>query len=613
MNKTLKIALFSLVILCSGCKEEQATPPKTEVVRGDKKPNIVLILADDQGWGDLRSSGNLDLETPNIDGIAKYGVSFDNFYVQPVCSPTRAELLTGRYFPRTGVYSTSAGGERINYDETTLAEILKKAGYTTAAYGKWHSGTQPPYHPNSKGFDDYYGFASGHWGNYFSPMLEHNGEVVEGNGFLVDDLTDHGLSFIEKNQESPFFLYLPFNTPHSPMQVPDEYWERFTDKELRMRSHRASEGAAEGAGISGGGGNDETIKLTKAALAMVENIDFNVGRVMAKLRKLYLEDDTIVIYLTDNGPNGYRWNGSMRGIKGHTDEGGVRSPLYMQWKDSLPEGKKIVQTATALDLLPTLTKLAGVAAVTENAIDGEDLTPLLYNENPDWEDRIIYNYWNGKTSLRTQNYRLDAENRLYDMQNDREQRFDVSAKHPQVKDSLVNAKDQWLSEVSPLSADTDKRPLTLGHPSYLYTWLPARDGIPHGNIERSNRYPNDSFFENWTSAKDSITWDVEILADGHFDVELYYTVSEENLGSIVELSLGKSKIAKKITEKNNPPLKGMDRDRVPRIESYVKDFKPMDLGTMVLKKGKGILTLKSLEVAGKEVADVRLLVFRKVE
>lgn len=601
MNIRFSAVLFSVMICLIGCKEKKEESHRTGDSRGHKKPNIILILADDQGWGDLSSSGNTDLKTPNIDAIAKYGVSFDNFYVQPVCSPTRAELLTGRHFPRTGVYSTSAGGERMDYDETTLAEIFKKAGYQTAAYGKWHNGTQPPYHPNSQGFQDFYGFASGHWGNYFSPILEHNGQPVKGNGFLVDDLTEHGLSFIEKNQDNPFFLYLPFNTPHSPMQVPDEYWDRFKDKDLTQHSNEEDLK------------NAENINFNKAALAMVENIDYNVGRIMAKLRKLYLEDDTIVIYLSDNGPNSFRWNGGMRGKKGDTDEGGVRTPFYIQWKDSLPEGKTITQIASALDILPTLSKLVGVSPITAKPIDGKDLTPLLFDENPEWEDRLIYNHWNGKTSLRTQKYRLDAEDQLYNIQNDRGQKTDISARYPRLRDSLVRAKTDWLSEVKPQTAETDIRPFSLGDPSYLYTQLPARDGIPHGTIERSNQYPNDSFFTNWSSANDSITWDVEVLANGKFDVKLYYTVKEENLGSIVELSLGNSKIAKKITEANNPPLKGMENDRVPRKESYVKDFKPMDMGMMVLKKGKGTLTLKTLEVAGREVGEVRLLLFRRVE
>ncbi|MGB5666317.1 MAG: sulfatase-like hydrolase/transferase, partial [Maribacter sp.] len=319
------IVLLCLILFGFSCSDKNKVETNVQ-----SKPNVILIMSDDQGWGDLSISGNTNLQTPNIDALAKNGVSFENFYVQPVCSPTRAELLTGRHFTRLGVYETSAGGERMNLGETTLAEILKKAGYHTAAYGKWHNGMQPPYHPISRGFDDYYGFSSGHWGNYFSPMLEHNGKIVKGEGFLVDDLTSHGLEFIQKNKDEPFFLYLPFNTPHSPMQVPDEFWDRFKDKELDMIYE---------------GEEKENENFTKAALAMVENIDYNVGRISTKLQELKLEENTIVIYLSDNGPNGWRWNGGMRGKKGSTDEGGVRTPFFIQWKDSLPAGKKVSQIA----------------------------------------------------------------------------------------------------------------------------------------------------------------------------------------------------------------------------------------------------------------------------
>ena len=210
-----KYMALALLVMAVSCKD-QVKPDLILNSQRTNKPNIVIILTDDQGWGDLGITGNTNLATPNIDAIAKNGVMFDHFYASPVCSPTRAELLTGRYFPRLGVYSTSSGGERLNLNETTIAEVFKEAGYATAAYGKWHNGMQPPYHPNARGFDDFYGFCSGHWGNYHSPMLEHNGEIVQGEGFIIDDLTNQGLDFINRNKERPFFLYLPYNTPHSP-------------------------------------------------------------------------------------------------------------------------------------------------------------------------------------------------------------------------------------------------------------------------------------------------------------------------------------------------------------------------------------------------------------
>ena len=244
----IKYCLVLLTFALSGCSEEIADEDKST------PPNIILIVTDDQGWGDLSINGNTNLSTPNIDRLSRSGASFERFYVSPVCSPTRAELLTGRYHPRGGVYSTSAGGERLDLDETTFAEVFKGAGYNTAAFGKWHNGMQYPYHPNARGFDEFYGFCSGHWGNYFSPMLEHNGELVKGNGFVIDDFTEKAMEFIESNKGDPFLVYLPYNTPHSPMQVPDQWWSKFADMELKDR-HRDPD--------------REDILHTKAALAMV--------------------------------------------------------------------------------------------------------------------------------------------------------------------------------------------------------------------------------------------------------------------------------------------------------------------------------------------------------
>jgi arylsulfatase A-like enzyme len=584
----LNISLLLLLLLL-GCdtKKEDATMVK--------RPNIVLIMADDQGWGDLSISGNSNLSTPNIDALAQNGVSFENFYVQAVCSPTRAELLCGRQFQRLGVYATSAGGERLNLDETTIAEVFKKAGYQTAAYGKWHSGMQPPYHPNTRGFDDFYGFASGHWGNYFDPLIEHNGKLVKGKGFLVDDLTNRALEFITKNKEKPFLLYLPYNTPHSPMQVPDKYWNKFKDKVLTEK-HR-----------------DTTIEdpnFTRAALAMVENIDDNVGRIINKLQELNLEENTIIVYLSDNGPNGWRWNAGMRGKKGSTDEGGVRSPLFISWKNSIPASKNITQIASAIDILPTLAGLAGIEVKTLKPLDGLNMEPLLFEENPSWESRFIYNHWNEKTSVRSQEFRLDDENRLYHIPSDLGQTKDVSKNYPEVYTSLLNAKESWLKEM-PVASEVI-RPFTLGHPKFETTQLPARDGIAHGGIKRSNKYPNCSFYTNWKSLEDSITWDAEVLSDGDYEVVLYYSCTEKNVGSTLLLEFDSGNLSKKITESHDPPLQGKENDRIPRIESYIKDFKPISMGIMKLKKGKGQLTLRASEITGEEVIDFRLLLFNKL-
>ena len=570
-------------------------------VRAADRPNVVVILSDDQGWGDLSSSGNQNLATPNVDSLAQDGASFDRFYVCPVCSPTRAEFLTGRYHPRSGVYSTSAGGERIDLDEMTIAETFLAAGYATAAFGKWHNGTQYPYHPNGRGFDEFYGFCSGHWGNYFSPMLEHNGRIVRGDGFVIDDFTNRALEFIEKHsrREQPFFVYLPYNTPHSPMQVPDRWWNEFKDKQLAMHHREPSR---------------ENILHTRAALAMCENIDWNIGRVLKKLDELSIADETIVVYFCDNGPNGFRWNGGMKGRKGSTDEGGVRSPLLIRWPGRVEPGSRIAPIAAAVDLLPTLADLAGVAVASEKPLDGISLKPLLTSSlandqaaNQPPFDRLIFSHWQGRVSVRTQRFRLDRQGKLYDMVLDPGQRLDIAQEQSAIAERLKNAVVQWKQQLLP-GLNEDDRPFLVGHPDCRYTQLPARDAQPHGNIERSNRYPNCSYFTNWTSPDDRVTWDVEVATTGTYDVNLYYTCAEQDVGATVELSFNDSRLTGEIHTAHDPPMHGAADDRVERTESYVKDFQRLKLGSIALQKGRGTLTLRALKISGSQVMDFRLLV-----
>ena len=570
----------------------------TAALAAAPQPNIVVILTDDQGWGDLSLNGNTNLATPHIDRLAREGAMFDRFFVCPVCSPTRAEFLTGRYHPRAGVFSTSAGGERMDLDETTIAQVFKAAGYATAAFGKWHNGMQHPYHPNARGFDEFYGFCSGHWGDYFSPLLEHNGQLARGEGFVIDDFTNRAMQFIEQHCDQPFFCYLPFNTPHSPMQVPDRWWNKFRDKRLEM--HHRDPGR-------------ERPQHIRAALAMCENIDWNVGRLLRKLDELQLADNTIVIYFTDNGPNGYRWNGGMKGRKGSTDEGGVRSPLLVRWPKRIARGLQVEQVGAAIDLLPTLAALAGVPLIGQHPLDGMDLSPVLLGQEKKSEtsdERIVFSHWKGRVSARTQRFRLDDKGRLFDMVADPGQHSDVASTYPRQAESLRAAVADWKREV--LDGYPSKRPFLIGHPRFQYTQLPARDGTAHGGIQRSNRFPNCSFFRNWTNTEDRITWDVEVGANGEYEVELYYTCPKSDVGSIIELSLGDSRITGKIAEPHDPPLAGHENDRVPRTESYVKDFRSMRLGTIQLKAGQtGTLTLRALEVPGKQVMEFRLLMFHR--
>ena len=567
------------------------------------KPNIVVFLTDDQGWGDLSLNGNVDLSTPNIDSLAEDGASFDSFYVCPVCSPTRAEFLTGRYHPRTGVYSTSAGGERLDLDETTIADLFQAAGYRTGAFGKWHNGMQFPYHPNGRGFEEYYGFCSGHWGDYFSPPLERNGKLVQGKGFCIDDFTNEAMAFMEKSvkAQKPFFAYLPYNTPHSPMQVPDRFWNKFKDKELKLH-HRDP--------------HKEKRLHQLCALAMCENIDWNVGRLLAKLDKLKVTDDTIVLFFHDNGPNGSRWNGDMRGRKGSTDEGGVRSPLLVRWPKGIKPGTKVPQIAAAIDLLPTLADLCDIPAKTAKKVDGISLKPLLTGRQEGWSERILISHWKGRTSARNQRFRLDNKGKLYDIPEDPGQRIDVGRKHPKVNAELLAAVKKFDNEVAS-ELGTDDRPFVIAHPGAKRTQIPARDATVHGGLKRSNKFPNCSFFTNWTKTEDKLTWEVEVGASGKYLVEMWYTCPKKDLGSVVQLSFTNKgsfvSVGNLVQQANDPPLRGMENDRSPRTESYVKAFKPMKLGVIELKKGKGALTLQALKIPGSQALEFRLLMLTIVD
>ncbi len=579
--------LLGILLVLLSCNENSET---------NNKPNVLLIVTDDQGWGDLGVNGNHNLQTPNIDYLAKNGVQFSRFYVSPVCSPTRAEILTGRYHPRGGIYSTSRGGERLDLDEITIADIFKQNGYQTAAFGKWHNGAQGPYHPNSRGFDEFYGFCSGHWGNYFSPMLERNTEVEKGVGFITDDLTNNAIEFIEKHESGPFFTYLAYNTPHSPMQVPNKWWNKYKDAIIDSKHPN---------------GIKQNVDKTRAALALCENIDWNVGRIVEKLDSLQLLDNTIIIYMSDNGPNGWRWNDDLKGIKGHTDEGGVRSPMIVYWQNTL-KSQKVDNVASAIDILPTLSDLTNISNNYSKPLDGISLKNILFGLNNPEEDRYIFSHWNGDVSVRNQRYMLDFSNQLFDLSVDPGQTRNIAKSMDSVISEMISAKENWQNTVLKELDTNRKEVFPVGFEGSKCTHLPARDGLPHGNITRSSQWPNSSFFTNWKSVNDSITWDCNILTEGKYLATVYYTCKESAIGSSISLQQGKNEVKVRITESHDPPFIGVEFDRIKREESFEKDFKALEMGVLKLNKGLQTLSLKASQIRDDEFIDFRLLVLERI-
>ena len=355
----------------------------------------------------------------------------------------------------------------------------------------------------------------------------------------------------------------------------------------------------------------EEVDQTRCALAMMENQDWNVGRVLDKLDALGLAKDTIVVYFSDNGPNSWRYNGGMRGRKGSTDEGGVRSAMFMRWPARLPAGRTVTEIAGAIDLLPTLTALANVARVGDKPMDGRDLSPLLLGSDKDWPSRSIVSTWAGKLSLRTQRHRLDAEGRLYDMVADPGQTRQVNGEQAAVAAQLTEAAATWRKELLPAAGlkargSVDPRPIPVGYPEFRRTWLPARDGEPHGAIERSARAPNCSYFVHWTSEDDSITWNIDVATAGRYAVQLQYTCPPADAGATVELSFCGSRTMGKVAPGWDPPLY-TNQDTLPRppAESRMKEFRALDLGVITLQAGQGPLVLRALDIPGRTVMDLR--------
>ncbi len=554
-------------------------------------PNVVVILADDLGWGDLSGSGNTNLKTPHIDSLATDGATFERFFVQPVCSPTRAEFLTGRYHTRGGVRDVTSGGERLDLDETTIAECFKKAGYATACFGKWHNGSQHPYHPTARGFDEFFGFTHGHLAHYFdSTDLDHNGQPATGKGYLPDEIAGRAIDWFGTQAKAgkPFLAYLAFNTPHSPMQVPDEYWDRFKSADLKRKGRPA-----------------ENLDHTRAALAMTENLDDNVGRVLDALKKLKLDANTLVLFFSDNGPNGARWVGGMKGQKGSTDDGGVRSVLHVRWNGAVKPGTVVKPVAGAIDLMPTLLGLCGVKNAGTKRLDGVDLSKQLLDANPPAvPERFLIQTWNGKHSVRSDRYRLDATGKLFDTTADPGQATDVSAKEPGVLQKHQDALAGWKKDALAELPATDERPFPVGHTDR--TELPARDGVMTGGIKRSAAAPNSSYFTNWTKADDSVAWYVELPEAGDYELIVQYTCAKADVGSTLHAKLGASKWTGKIEKAADPQTVGKEADRVPRQgESYTKPFAAVSLGVAGVAKGSSMLTLTASDVKGAHVADVR--------
>jgi arylsulfatase A-like enzyme len=480
---------FSLLPSCVGLS--QAAQPKK------KPPSVVLVLTDDQGYGDLACHGNPIVKTPNLDKLHARSTRLTNFHVSPTCSPTRAALMTGRYCNRTGVWHTVMGRSLLRKDEVTMADVFAAGGYRTAIFGKWHLGDNYPFRPQDRGFDEVLVHGGGgigntqdYWGNdYFDDTYFRNGKPEKFTGYCADVWFNEAMKFIEANRDRPFFCYLSSNTPHGPFRVAEKYSKPYRGRGVKFNFY-----------------------------GMIANIDENMGRLMKKLKKLGIEDNTILIFMTDNGSSGGHYNAGMRGRKGSEYDGGHRVPFFVRWPaGGIGGGVDIGRLTAHIDVLPTLIEVCGLHKPQGVQLDGVSLVPLLEGNERNWPDRTIITdsqrvelpiKWR-KSALMTDRWRLINGEELYDVNVDPGQRRDTADKYPDVVARLRRDYQDWW-------ADTSKR------------FLEYCEIIVGSDKENPSKLTSHDWHTHWPWNQDQVRqglernsfWALEVAWDGEYEIEL---------------------------------------------------------------------------------------------
>lgn len=511
------------------------------------RPNILLIVTDDQGYWDTGATGNPHIDTPHMDSIANDGMQFKRFYTAPVCAPTRAGLMTGRYYLRTGLYNTRFGGDTLGKDEITVAQLLKSNGYRTGLFGKWHLGKYFGYQPNQRGFDEFMGHYHGHLERYeFPNQIVHNGKPVEARGYVTDLFTDAAIDFVEsttKTSDDPFFCYLAYNAPHSPFLLDtshfgqpegDKLLTKYLGKKMPIREARI--------------------------YALIERVDQNIGRLLNSLKTLGIERDTLVLFMSDNGGVSKFWKGGMRGYKASPYEGGVRSPLFVRWPGVVKPGGEIETQTSHVDLLPTFCELAGVELPTDRKIDGKSLFHLMKagaNEN---HHEYVYHTWDRyfpnahkRWSVSDQRWKLvgsfagnakpdPAKWQLFDLQADPNEKRNLRTQQPENVARLRKAFVDWFDDVTD---GVEYRPIAIpvGHaeenpvliqPSWA-TWTGKNVNYTFDGYDWDT-------IDGWKLKDEKAAWRLDVVQGGRYSVSLTYGCRPLDAGGKLRIQVGKSNI-----------------------------------------------------------------------
>ena len=570
------------------------------VIADTSQPNVLLILTDDQGYGDTSLHGSPHLNTPNMDSIGEEGVRLDRFYVSPVCAPTRASLMTGRYHLRTGAFGVTRREEVVNPNETTIAELMREGGYATGCFGKWHNGTVYPETPNGQGFDEFLGFLGGVTQRYFDPELNHNGVESDYEGYITEILAESAMNWMDKqiSDDKPFFCYVPFNAPHTPGLVDEKYWNPFYNRQV---------------------GRWESV-----IFGMIQSIDEQMGRMLQFLEDKNQAENTIVVFMTDNGPNTWRYNAGLRGRKGHLYEGGIRVPCYIRWPGTLAP-HTIGRTLSHIDMLPTLADWCGLGGTDGLALDGTSFAKLAENGNANWPERTLISFSQGQESkIRTNGtvhtdrwtaVQQRGEWELYDIQADIRQRHNVADEYPNILKGLSTQFEDTLATMPPLGKPA---PVPVGVSGNEITVLEGQDAflpILKGKGIDYN-YPagfSHHWVSRWTNKKAYPEWNVDVVGEGGYEVTLLYCIPESDLGVKAHLEIQEQKLPIRITEAFDPlpnPQPFLLDGEAAKYQN--KDWKRLKLGNLLLKKGNAKARIRVTDIPGEAAMEVKELIFRKL-
>ena len=563
---------------------------------GQKQPNVLIILTDDQGWGDVAIHGNLLINTPTLDKLYRQSAVLNHFYVCPLSATSRASLLTGRYHLRTGVSHVDHGLENMNPDETTIAEAFRESGYQTGCFGKWHNGAYFPYTPNGQGFDEFVGFSDGLILNYFDPLLQHNEEPMREKGFITDIFTDKAIRFIENNKDRPFLCYIPYNAPHAPYQVPDEYFDRY-------------------AGLTAD--NPRNRDVLASIYAMVENIDYNISRILDKLEQLKLAENTIVVFMSDNGPTTVqRYNGNMRGQKSTVYEGGIRVPCYIRWKGQI-DHRVIDCPASIIDIMPTLLGLCGITdCQTAFPMDGFDLKDIIKGETDRLPDeRMIFTHvWAGGLtpyvgSVRTNDFRLSVfrdRAELYHIQTDPGENNNLYERDAPKAKTLHDAYLKWFDDAS---KNVQLDPVVpVGYDEARTVRIQAPEGKMYGQLAFYSRIPNRSWVHHFESPDDYLTFELDAVRTGDYDISVEYAQPDEGRAMLVA-ECGSNTIKTGLQRHMADSIPSPDR--VQRWQAHERNWGIQSIGIVPLQKGRNRLKLYVEDGSLKNVQINTVLVARK--